>query len=81
MNKKEKIIELKSSILQKELQLKKLDSHVDSSKICSDLYNKVVIEKAELNKQLKDIENDNIVNNLFKILPKKKTLICDYFKK
>src|SRR5574344_518123 len=49
--------------------------------VCSDLYNKVVLEKAELNKQLKDIENSSILGKIKNLLPKKKTLICDYFKK
>ena len=81
MNKKDKIKKLKEEILEKENQLKKLNLHADKSSVCSDLYNKVVLEKAKLTKQLEDLENDNLTNKLKNMLPKKKTLICDYFKK
>ena len=81
MNKKDKINKLKEEILEKENQLKKLNLHADKSSVCSDLYNKVVLEKAELTKQLEDLESNNLKNKLKNILPKKKTLICDYFKK
>lgn len=39
--------ELISSI-QEKLQLAKLREHIDKSDVCSDLYNKVLIEKAIL---------------------------------
>jgi len=80
VNKKEKISELKKLIKDKEQQLKKLSQHVDKSNVCSDLYNKVVMEKAELNKQLQDLEQ-TFSQKIRDILPHKKTLICDYFKK
>ena len=81
MNKKDKINKLKKEIKEKEDQLKKLNLHADKSSVCSDLYNKVVLEKAELTKQLEDLQNDSLVNKIKNLLPKKKTLICDYFKK
>lgn len=80
MNKKVKINELKESIKEKETQLKKLSEHVDKSNICSDLYNKVVLEKAELNKQLQDLQKNTLTEKIKNLLPHKKTLICDYFK-
>lgn len=80
MKKKVKINELKQIIKEKEIQLKKLSEHVDKSNICSDLYNKVVLEKAELNKQLQDLQKNTLAEKLKNILPHKKTLICDYFK-
>ena len=80
MKKQEKIKTLKAEIEAKAIQLGKLDAHVDKSCICSDLYNKVVLEKADLTKQLKDLENNTILNKIKKVLPHKKTLICDYFK-
>ena len=43
--------ELISAIREKELQLSKLKEHIDKSKICSDLYDKVLLEKAILKKQ------------------------------
>lgn len=80
MKKKNKTKNLKDAIKEKELQLAKLKLHVDKSGVCSDLYNKVVLEKAILNKELQDLENDSFFKNVKRLLPHKKTLICDYFK-
>ena len=41
-----------ASIREKELQLAKLKVHIDKSEVCSDLYNKMLLEKAILKKQL-----------------------------
>ena len=73
--------ELTRLIKEKEIQLAKLKEHIDKSSICSDLYNKVVLEKAILKKELEDSKKNKIVINLRNFLPRKKTLICDYFKK
>lgn len=80
MNKKEKIKFLKAEIKLKAIQLEKLDAHVDKSTVCSDLYNKVVLEKADLNMQLQELENDSLLTRMKKIIPRKRTFICDYFK-
>ena len=80
VKKKNKSNDLKKEIKEKEVQLKKLQAHVDKSSVCSDLYNKVVLEKAVLNKELQDLESDTLLNKVKKLMPKKKTLICDYFK-
>ena len=69
------------SIREKEIQLDKLKDHVNKSTICSDLYNKVVLEKAILKKQLEDLDKNKILDNIRNLIPRKKTLICDYFKK
>jgi hypothetical protein len=68
------------SIKKKELQLSKLKEHIDKSEVCSDLYNKMLIEKAVLKKQLSDLQNKSIVNRIKHLLPKREKLICDYFK-
>lgn len=68
------------SIKEKELQLAKLKEHIDKSSVCADLYNKVILEKAILKKELQDSKN-SIVDNVKKLFPRKKTLICDYFRK
>ena len=73
--------ELIQSIREKEIQLAKLKEHIEKSSVCSDLYNKVVLEKAILKKELEDSKKNKIVINLRNFLPHKKTLICDYFKK
>ena len=46
--------ELTRFIREKEIQLAKLKEHVEKSSVCSDLYNKVVLEKAILKKELGD---------------------------
>lgn len=68
-------------IKEKEIQLAKLESHVEKSTICSDLYNKIVLEKAILKKQLEESSKKGIILQFKKILPKREKLICDYFKK
>ena len=69
------------SIREKEIQLAKLKEHIDKSSVCSDLYNKVVLEKAILKKELEDMDKNKFLENVKNLLPRKKTLICDYFRK
>ncbi|MBQ8668842.1 hypothetical protein IJ472_03600 [bacterium] len=71
--------EIISSIREKEIQLSKLKEHIDKSEVCSDLYNKILIEKAILNKQLDDLKNKSLVNRIKHLLPRQEKLICDYF--
>ncbi len=69
------------SIREKEAQLAKLKEHIDKSEVCSDLYNKVLIEKAILKKQLQDLQRNTFLDMIKGIIPQKKErLICDYFK-
>ena len=72
--------ELIKSIREKELQLAKLRAHIDKSTVCSDLYNKVVLEKAILEKELEDSEKNSFMERVRNLVPRKKTLICDYFR-
>ncbi len=72
--------ELIKTIQEKEVQLSKLKAHVDKSSVCSELYNKVVLEKAILKKELEKLEQNTFVKRIKSLLPRKKTLICDYFK-
>ena len=80
MSKKDKREELKKEIKEKKTQLEKLEKHVDKSSVCSDLYNKVVLEKAFLNKELQDLDENTFLKKVKKLVPHKKTLICDYFR-
>lgn len=73
--------ELTQSIREKEIQLAKLKAHVDKSFVCSDLYNKVVLEKAILKKQLENLDKNKFIDRIQNLIPRKRTLICDYFKK
>ena len=72
--------ELIQSIREKEIQLAKLREHVDKSSVCSDLYNKVVLEKAILKKELENSQKNTFMQRIINLVPRKKTLICDYFK-
>lgn len=70
-----------ASIREKEIQLAKLREHIDKSDVCSDLYNKVLVEKAILKKQLDDLRNNTLANRIKHLLPRRgEKLICDYFK-
>lgn len=69
-----------ASIREKELQLSKLSQHINKSEICSDLYNKVLLEKAILKKQLSDLKQKSVINKIKHLLPHREKLICDYFK-
>ncbi len=72
--------ELIKTIKEKEVQLSKLKAHIDKSSVCSELYNKVVLEKAILKKELEKLEQNTFVKRIKSLIPRKKTLICDYFK-
>jgi len=70
-----------SSIKEKEIQLSKLKEHTDKSEVCADLYNKILIEKAVLVRQLEDLQNKSLVNRIKHLFPHREKLICDYFNK
>ncbi len=71
--------ELISAIKQKELQLAKLKAHIEKSDVCADIYNKLLIEKAVLKKQLDDLQNNTLSNRIKHLIPRREKLICDYF--
>lgn len=72
--------ELIQSIKEKELQLAKLKEHIDKSSVCSELYNKVVLEKAILKKELEESKKNILAESIKNLIPRKRTLICDYFR-
>ena len=71
--------QLQKRIQQTELQLKKLSLNMTSSDVCEDLYNSLIIQKAVLKKQLKDLNKNPIIEKIKQIVPHEKR-ICDYFK-
>ena len=71
--------QLEKKIKQIELQLKKLTQSPTTNDICEDLFNSLVLQKAILNKELKDLNKNPIIENIKKILPRREKLICDYF--
>ncbi len=73
--------QLKKQILQKELQIKKIHLHQSSTDFCNQLYNTLILEKAILKKELENLEKNHFVEIIKNVLPSKKKLICDYWKK
>lgn len=72
--------DLKQAIKEKEIQLSKLEQHIEKSSTCAEVYNKVILEKAILNKELEDSSKNKFLERAKQLIPHKKTLICDYFK-
>ncbi|MCM1009660.1 MAG: hypothetical protein NC390_02115 [Fusobacterium sp.] len=70
---------LKQSIREKEMQMAKLAPLIDKNPVCSNLFNKVLIEKAVLRKQLEELNSDTFFGRVKRFLPKNQKLICDYF--
>ncbi len=70
---------LKKQIHQTELQIKRLLAGSNKTDVCEDLYNSLILKKAVLKKQLKDLEKNPLLESIKKIVPRKEKLICDYF--
>lgn len=71
---------LRKSIQEKEVQMAKLMKHADKSSFCADLYNKIVLEKAILKKELDELDKNVFAENIKRLMPRKKVYISDYFK-
>ena len=76
--------EIENSVLHLTCMLNKLKNLADDSQDYNIAYNRLLIQRAELRKQLLDIKNSNLIEILtkkFNKLSSKKSekLICDYF--
>ena len=71
---------IKKRIKEKELQIKKLHLHQSSSDVCNQLYNTLILEKAILKKELENLEKNPIIEAVKNAIPRRKKLICDYFR-
>lgn len=71
---------LQQHIKEKESQIQKFKLRMETSDLCEDLYNKAILEKAILKKELENAQKNKFVEAIKKFIPKKKELICDYFK-
>ena len=71
--------QLKKQIGQIELQIKRLQAKSNNSEIYDDLYNSLVLRKAVLKKELKDMSKNPLIERVKKLVPHKEKLICDYF--
>lgn len=76
MNKKQQI---EKQIKLIELQLTKLSQQVAKNDISEDITNSLILKKAILKQDLKDLKKNPIIEKVKKIIPKKEKLICDYF--
>ena len=70
---------LQQHIEEKESQIQKFKLRLKSSDLCESLYNKAILEKALLKKELEELDKNKFVESIKKILPRKKERICDYF--
>ena len=70
---------LQQHIEEKESQIQKFKLRLESSDLCESLYNKAILEKAILKKELEELDKNKFVESIKKILPRKKERICDYF--
>ena len=70
---------LQQHIEEKESQRQKFKLRLKSSDLCESLYNKAILEKAILKKELEELDKNKFVESIKKILPRKKERICDYF--
>ena len=70
---------LQQNIEEKESQIQKFKLRLKSSDLCESLYNKAILEKAILKKELEELDKNKFVESIKKILPRKKERICDYF--
>lgn len=75
--KKEKLINQYEE-LQNQVNTFKL--RMQTSDLCEDLYEDALIKKAITKKAIEDCDKNQFLENVKKILPHKKTMICDYFK-
>ena len=71
--------QLKKQIQQIELQTKRLEANSSGAEIEECLLNSLILQKAVLRQELKNLEKKPIIEILKKIIPHKKKLICDYF--
>ncbi len=70
---------LKKRIQQKELQIKKLQTHQTSSDVCNELYNTLIIQKAILKKELDELDKNPLVEGVKRVFSKREKRICDYW--
>jgi hypothetical protein len=70
---------LKKQIHYTELQIKRLQANSNSTDICEDLYNSLILKKAVLKKQLENLNRNPIIEGVKRLVPRKEKLICDYF--
>ncbi len=78
--KQNEIDNIRGAIILCQMRLKNLRPHIENSASLSEIYNRVLVEKAVLRKDF-TTKQDSLVKKIFnKFFAKKEKLICDYFK-
>ena len=72
--------EILKKLAETEAQIEKFKLSLTSSDLYVELYDNAILQKAILKKELEECDKNPIVEGFKRLLPKKKTLICDYFK-
>jgi len=78
--KKEDLNTIKESIMMCKIRLRNMQPYIKTSEKISQTYNKVLVEKAVLREKVLHKEPTLMQKLTRKFAPKKKKLICDYFK-
>ena len=78
--KKEDLNTIKESIMMCKIRLRNMQPYIKTSEKISQSYNKVLIEKAILREKALHKEPTLMEKLVRKVTPRKKKLICDYFK-
>ena len=78
--KKEDLNNIKESIMMCKIRLRNMQPYIKTSEKISQSYNKVLIEKAVLREKALHKEPTLMEKLVRKVAPRKKKLICDYFK-
>lgn len=77
--KQDKIDKIRHDILLCKMRLKNLEPHIENSPNLSEIYNKVIIEKALLHNQLRN-ERHTLFDKFAELFkPHGEKRICDYF--
>ena len=77
MNKKK--VQIIAKILQCKNEADSLKPNIDKCESIMKLYNKKILEKAVLTKELEDFEKNFVLKIVRKFVPKNEKLIQDYF--
>ena len=78
--KKEDLNTIKESIMMCKIRLRNMQPYIKTSEKISQTYNKVLVEKAILREKVLHKEPTFMQKLTRKFTPRKKKLICDYFK-
>lgn len=70
---------IKHDILLCKMRIKSLEPHIQNSQNLSEIYNKVIIEKACLREKLKQNQRPTLFDRFKTLFTKKEKRICDYF--